>query len=575
MKKLVLILGAVLTLQACSKDVKEGETSEVPVADSFDELVAPDNFNWSSSNQGTLKVTLLNSKDAPADLDGGELWIRNAQGKRVAQAAIKNLKATYTLSVPAVLQGLEYYLPATGQSWPLEKFENTSLQLRNALDTVAFSGSQKGKYQGSTAGALPPGTNVLGNADFEQNSFDDNAGFNFDPTTATVDGKKWTITDKDYIWSTENGSKVLKAKNGRWTHFWQLHSVSAGDSIYFTAGDFSGNARVFLFYYADNQSTNYKGSEVARLSTNPEGIKSVVPQGVTVVSALVNIFDKAWVDDAFLSTVPAITDTDGDGIADENDDFPNDANRAFASTYPNVGRQTVAFEDLWPSKGDYDFNDMVINSKINIVRNAQQELVEAKVKLSLDAVGGGLTSGLALRLVQSNKSKFNNNFISTVSGDASVDPNVNNGIIIFNDPDELRSQFYDNTRTNFIATPDTAEFTITFNSGVSNAFISDYFIFRNGERGREIHLPGFAGTAAADATLNNTKDDINGTYKTAAGLPWAMELVLDGTHFQHPREKVDMIKAYPQFSSWAGSGGENNVTWYQNPTGGETIDLGL
>lgn len=574
MKKLVIILGASLALHACSKDVKDGEEPQQPTATTMDELVAPDNFNWSSSNQGALKITLLNSEDTKADLNGQELWIKNASGKRVAQAPIQNLKASYNIALPAVMEGLEYYLPANGQSWPLEKFENTSLQLRNALDTTAPSGTNKGKYKAGGAQSLPPGTNILGNADFEQNNFDDDAGYNFNPTTATVDSKKWTITDKDYAWSNENGSKVMKVKNKRWTHFWQLHTVNAGDSIYFTAGDFSGEVRAYLFYYANGQSQNYVSSEVVRLGQNSEGVKSVVPQGVTVVSALFNIYDNAWVDNGFLSIVAAITDADGDGVSDENDDFPNDANRAFATSYPNVGSQTVAFEDLWPSKGDYDFNDMIINSKIMVVRNAQQEVVEARVKMSLDAVGAGQVSGLALRLVNNSKQAFNTNIVSAVTGDASLDPDINNGIIVFKNPDELRTQFYDNTRSSFMATPDTAEFTITFNSGVKQAFIPDYYLFRNGERGREVHLPGFAGTTAADATLNNTKDDVNGTYKTATGLPWAMELILDGTHFRHPREKVDMIKAYPQFSGWAGSGGENNSTWYQNPTGGETIQLG-
>jgi hypothetical protein len=33
---------------------------------------------------------------------------------------------------------------------------------------------------------------------------------------------------------------------------------------------------------------------------------------------------------------------------------------------------TLAYEDLWPSKGDYDFNDLVVDYDFNIVKNNQE-----------------------------------------------------------------------------------------------------------------------------------------------------------------------------------------------------------
>jgi len=571
MKRIAIFILVVAGLQACNKETS-APINEPAAADSFDELVVPDNFNWSSSTSGAITVNLQNNGTVPAALSHTELWLRDGDSRKVAAAEVRNGEASFYVTAPAEVEGLHYYFPATGESWPLTQLGAVNLPLENPLDTTSLpANSIKGKT--NFVAFPPPGTNMLGNADFEQDDFTKDLGYNFDPTTGTIDAGKWLVTDNDVIWATESGSKVLKVKNARWTHFWQLHNVNAGDSIFFTAGDFSGEVYVYLFFYESPTNKSYLSYRRVPLGTNPEGIEMVVPNGAKVVSALVNMRSNAWVDNMFLSNPPAVTDSDNDGIADELDDFPNDASRASRSFLPVVGRQTVAFEDLWPSKGDYDFNDMIVNTKMTLVKNASNELVEAKVKVSLDAVGAGLASGLALRLVDISKQPFNSDFMASVSGDASLDPAVKNGVIVFNKPSELRSQFYDNTRPEFMATPDTAEFTITFKAGTNNTFLTDFYIFRDGERGREVHLPGFAGTAAADVTLNDTEDDLNGSYKTSTGLPWAMELILDGTNFEHPREKVDMIQAYPQFSRWAASGGESNLTWYLNPALGETIDL--
>ncbi len=50
------------------------------------------------------------------------------------------------------------------------------------------------------------------------------------------------------------------------------------------------------------------------------------------------------------------TDSDGDGIPDHFDDFPSDPAMAFNNYYPcDAAYGTLAFEDMWPGKGDYDF----------------------------------------------------------------------------------------------------------------------------------------------------------------------------------------------------------------------------
>ena len=48
-------------------------------------------------------------------------------------------------------------------------------------------------------------------------------------------------------------------------------------------------------------------------------------------------------------------DSDGDGVPDDQYDYPNDNTRAFNKFFPSNGPGTLMFEDLWPFKGDYGY----------------------------------------------------------------------------------------------------------------------------------------------------------------------------------------------------------------------------
>ncbi len=78
----------------------------------------------------------------------------------------------------------------------------------------------------------------------------------------------------------------------------------------------------------------------------------------------------------FNAVLNCAPDTDGDGISDANDDYPNDGTRAFDSYFPASGTATLAFEDLWPSQGDYDFNDLVVDYSFQTVTDASDYVVE-------------------------------------------------------------------------------------------------------------------------------------------------------------------------------------------------------
>ncbi|MFY8108831.1 MAG: LruC domain-containing protein, partial [Bacteroidia bacterium] len=61
------------------------------------------------------------------------------------------------------------------------------------------------------------------------------------------------------------------------------------------------------------------------------------------------------IDDEDVTPLPVCEDEDDDGVKDADDDYPTDPNKAFNNP---TGTGSIAFEDQWPSTGDYDLNDV-------------------------------------------------------------------------------------------------------------------------------------------------------------------------------------------------------------------------
>ncbi len=92
-------------------------------------------------------------------------------------------------------------------------------------------------------------------------------------------------------------------------------------------------------------------------------------------------------------------DSDNDGVSDSQDDYPNDATRAFDNYYPNnVNRGTHMFEDLWPAQGDFDLNDLVLRYRYNMVTNASNEAVELVADYQVVALGAGYNNSFGVAL---------------------------------------------------------------------------------------------------------------------------------------------------------------------------------
>ncbi len=265
------------------------------------------------------------------------------------------------------------------------------------------------------------------------------------------------------------------------------------------------------------------------------------------------------------SSVPE-TDSDGDGVIDFYDDYPNDGNKAATTYTPSIfGWGSYAFEDLWPYQGDYDFNDLVINYRYTNIENAAGLLVETNISLKIKNIGGSFKNGFGIEL------NMNENLISSVTGS-----NLTEGIIQVNTKGLEENQekpviiAFDNAWEN--NTGDAIlELVIKYTMPIDPNNFSDLnpFIFINGDRGKEVHLIDKAPTNLANLAYFGTGKDQSNTslgiyYRSDKNLPWAIDIIHD---FVHPKENYEIILGYPFFIPWAESSGIDYTDWYKDKDG--------
>ena len=179
-----------------------------------------------------------------------------------------------------------------------------------------------------------------------------------------------------------------------------------------------------------------------------------------VYYATVNPFEA--VSKTGIETIEAANDSDGDGVNDEIDDFPYDPDKAFNNFYPAQGSTgSLAFEDLWPSTGDYDFNDLIVDYNFNLIANANNQITKMNAEFIIKHIGGALNNGFAFVLpVEANKIESVQNQIFNV-GYANV---AENGVE--NDVDETVIFVAEGVKS---MKGDTIHLEITFTEGINTS----------------------------------------------------------------------------------------------------------
>ncbi|MDD4667179.1 MAG: LruC domain-containing protein [Candidatus Cloacimonetes bacterium] len=382
--------------------------------------------------------------------------------------------------------------------------------------------------------------------------------------------------------------------------------LNPGDTVYL--GQFEGGTTLGWFLVSNGFTPGGSGTNVSTTAQvyystpelNPEGNPADKQHSVMVFDSQFQRFligfedlnrtsgsDDDFNDLVFFITVNPIEavdftgiypiagspDTDSDGIIDYYDDYPTDPELAFNNyTYGSDAWGTLAFEDLWPNVGDYDFNDMVVEYNYNQITQAANRVKKVEMRFRLKAIGARKANGFAIEVPFASSNIYAIN--ASHPGLFAMEEGSEAVMRMFNSAFDLipQQEHFINTE---IGMPYYApvEFSLSFKLqnpiNIVNVEAPPYnpFIMANRVRSHEIHLPGFTPTALMDDDLFNTGDDSSAGgnwFKTAENLPWAVNIPAS---WDYPVENAQITRAHLKFKNWAQSSGSSYTDWYMNKPG--------
>jgi LruC domain-containing protein len=216
--------------------------------------------------------------------------------------------------------------------------------------------------------------------------------------------------------------------------------------------------------------------------------------------------------------------------------------------------------------------------------NGSNQVVSIDADWSIEAVGAGFHNGFGFEFdgVAANQvasvtgSQIHGDIVTNNSN--GTEANQTNATImvfenVYNHIQSAGGQYINCIPSNPYTEPVTISLNIAFNNPVAQSNVGippyDAFLFVNGNRSKEIHLPGNDPTDLADDSYLGSGSDAsnpaqNYYYKTANGLPWAINISGD---FDHPIELEPIDEAYLNFANWAASGGTIHKDWHLNISG--------
>lgn len=279
-------------------------------------------------------------------------------------------------------------------------------------------------------------------------------------------------------------------------------------------------------------------------------------------------------------------DTDGDGIFDEDDAYPNDPKIAFEYFTPSKdGRGTLAFEDLWPSTGDYDFNDIALNYAVTMLLNADNLAIgfDFEYKVISNRAGSYIGFGFEIEGIAPSQIESVTEPILTFDivklNSNGTEAGQKNAVIIVTDAirnTKVGNEFISRTVSVKFSNPiSTSDLGVApFNPFIFTNLYSNTQTFEK-VRDREVHLPNMKPTSLGISLRG--KEDPDGRYISKSGYPWGLSIIEGkliirltrptNPYFRVPKDTKNITKAYKFFKTWAESGGSQYKNWYTNGSG--------
>jgi LruC domain-containing protein len=654
MKKLIVIVSLALAVSACKKSNNPSNEDENPtVITDINQIVAPPGFNYETSKESDMSITLLSNEDVglkgvrvdimdKAPEDGGVILftgVTNAQGKLL-------VKREFPLDLKEVVVNTDYIgLP-----------NNVLMSIESGKGAVVIGGKNPQRIVTADANKVYPGAPLGKNpAKYSYRLGRFTTGTNNgvplylmpsnDPISSTFladvnaslpEYKPVPTNNPQYLSANVERNLILKEQCDVWVTFVHEGAGYKNSLFYFVyninnkpttvaqvdsfitifpnasysgsgGGLVSGN-KVYLGRFGADTAIGFALAANGWNGTTPTAgvgfftsIKSMNPESnPDLKEHVVLLYDnptqrfligfedqnrnnsdqdfndaiiyatanpvKAVDVTNLLPTTPS-KDADDDGVNDDYDEYPNDPARAFNVYYPSqAGMASVAFEDLWPSKGDYDLNDVVVDYNYHAVTNGSNQIVDLNAKYKLRAAGGTFQNGFSV-ILPFQRANMTLKEGSTILG---IESGTLEGILnVFSNSKNLISTYNTLPGKAYIET-DTLYAKISLTNpveaalGVFNPFI---YINETGKgRGYEVHLPGKVPSSLVNnAVLGTSADATNPAagvyYKTATGLPFAISIP---EKFDYPYEREQIILAHLKFAQWVQSGGSQFADWYKN-----------
>jgi len=249
---------------------------------------------------------------------------------------------------------------------------------------------------------------------------------------------------------------------------------------------------------------------------------------------------------------------------------------------------SLLFEDLYPSKGDYDFNDLVIQYNLQPYKTDQNKLDSLICTFKIKAFGASFRNGFGFQLPNIRTSKvkkvpgyvLKGNSIFTMKPKGTEENQVTSTFIVYDDSFDLMEHPGVGTGVNteswipFI-TPETIVLKIVFRDGkvdYDDLDIGNFnpFLIIDQNRGTEIHFVNNKPTNLFNYGLFTLYDDdsdpsIDRYFLTENNLPWVINV--PRTNFMWMNERETITNGYLKFYEWAESEGNLYKNWYKDRPG--------
>lgn len=241
-----------------------------------------------------------------------------------------------------------------------------------------------------------------------------------------------------------------------------------------------------------------------------------------------------------------------------------------------VRKGTLAFEDLWPSQGDYDMNDVVVTYERSFTVDKDNNVTELKDIYTPVHKGGQIKSGFGYQIGLPVTSVSKIDIVNGSSTNPSLINNMESGqknatFILFDDIEQAVK--------NGAITVTLKPSGLTLETIQDPHFYNPFIRVSPNKEGKnpiqEIHLTNYPPTDLADrfcfgkykdkSSVNEDGDLVGPYYYVSDNdYPFAIDLpILD---YVVPTESTRIDKFYPKFGNWVKTKGQEDTDWYLHPT---------